>query len=292
MLKGIDISYAQSDVDYKKLSENVDFVIIRCGFGKDKSQKDSRFEKHYKNLKKYGVKVGCYLYSYATNLNSGLEEAKNCYNLIKGKTFELPVFYDLEDKLSSNLEKEDLTKIALDFCEYITNKGYDAGVYANKDWWTNKLIYSNLKDYYVWVAQWNNELTVSFKEDVDFWQYSNKGKIKGITGNVDLNYYYVENVDKIVENLKKSNEEIANEVIAGIWGNGITRKNKIKKAGYNYDAIQKLVNEKMSKKKSNEVIANEVIAGKWGNGKARKLALQANGYDYEAIQKLVNKKMR
>ena len=92
--------------------------------------------------------------------------------------------------------------------------------------------------------------------------------------------------------VKKSNTEIADEVIAGKWGTGTDRKTKLQAAGYDYNAIQKIVNDKMAKpsKKSNEEIAKEVLAGKWGNGIDRKNKLQAAGYDYNAVQKIVNSK--
>lgn len=99
---------------------------------------------------------------------------------------------------------------------------------------------------------------------------------------------------------KKSNETIAQEVINGAWGNGEDRKNKLTVAGYDYNAIQAIVNQKLtgksssntSNKKSNEEIANEVIAGKWGNGDNRKNRLTQAGYDYNAIQKIVNSKLK
>ncbi len=95
---------------------------------------------------------------------------------------------------------------------------------------------------------------------------------------------------------KKSDEEIAQEVINGGWGNGADRKNRLTAAGYDYNTIQGIVNQKLggssaSNKKSNETIANEVIQGKWGNGTDRKNKLTAAGYDYNAIQSIVNKKL-
>ena len=96
----------------------------------------------------------------------------------------------------------------------------------------------------------------------------------------------------------KSVDEVAKEVIAGKWGNGQDRFNKLAAAGYDGNAIQNRVNEILgaktttSNKKSNEVIANEVIQGKWGNGTERKSRLQAAGYDYNAIQTIVNRKLK
>ena len=96
----------------------------------------------------------------------------------------------------------------------------------------------------------------------------------------------------------KSVDEVAKEVIAGQWGNGQDRFNKLAAAGYDGNAVQNRVNEILgaktttTNKKSNEVIANEVIQGKWGNGTERKSRLQAAGYDYNAIQTIVNRKLK
>ena len=96
---------------------------------------------------------------------------------------------------------------------------------------------------------------------------------------------------------QKSNETIAQEVINGAWGNGEDRKNKLIAAGYDYNTIQSIVNQKLgattvTNKKSNETIANEVIQGKWGNGQDRVNKLKSAGYDYNAIQAIVNKKLK
>lgn len=105
----------------------------------------------------------------------------------------------------------------------------------------------------------------------------------------------------LVEAAKKSNEEIAREVIAGWWGNGSARKTNLTKAGYDYSAVQAIVNKLVKgesvaptapAKKSNEEIAREVIAGKWGNGAARKQRLKEAGYNASAIQALVNKMLK
>lgn len=103
-------------------------------------------------------------------------------------------------------------------------------------------------------------------------------------------------VVKWVANTKKSNEEIAKEVIAGKWGNGTDRKNRLTKAGYNYNTIQSIVNQMLSgntsKSKSDLEIAREVIQGKWGNGTARKTRLTLAGYNYNNIQSIVNNLLR
>lgn len=95
---------------------------------------------------------------------------------------------------------------------------------------------------------------------------------------------------------KKSNETIAKEVIAGKWGNGDDRKKRLEKAGYNYNAVQAIVNKLLTpaspNKKTNEQVAKEVIKGLWGNGADRKKRLEKAGYNYNAVQGIVNKLLR
>ena len=137
---------------------------------------------------------------------------------------------------------------------------------------------------------------------VDLHQYTSKGTVKGIGYPVDLNritgtkslQWFTGSGSTPVPTpkpAKKSNEQIADEVIAGKWYNGAARTSALKKAGYDPSTIQAIVNRKLSARKSNEQIANEVIAGKWGNGATRKTKLTQAGYDYNAIQKIVNKKL-
>ena len=89
----------------------------------------------------------------------------------------------------------------------------------------------------------------------------------------------------------KSNEEVAAEVLKGLWGNGVERKERLTKAGYNYNVIQSLVNGNTPTKKSNTEIAREVLKGLWGNGVERKERLTKAGYDYAEIQKIINNKL-
>lgn len=241
MIKGIDISEWQTDVDYMNLkSQGIDFAIISCGYGKNASQKDKMFEKHYAGLKYAGIKVGCYLYSYCNKVENAVLEAKNCLEFIKGKQFDLPIFYDLEDKITRPCGRIEITQMAINFCEEIENNGYKAGIYANLDWFTNLIDINKVKDYKLWLAQWTNNPTTNFH--YDYWQYTDKGKVEGITGNVDMNYCYS---DLTNSNTEKTIEQLANEVIEGKWGNGEERKNRLTNSGYNYQEVQNKVNEKL-----------------------------------------------
>lgn len=291
-MKGIDISEWQENVNYLKLkSQGIDFAIIRCGYGKNKNQKDSKFEAHYRGLKYAGIKVGAYLYSYANTIEGAKAELENCLYFIKDKKFELPIFYDLENAGTTSLaSKETITEMAKVFCDGLIKAGYKAGVYANLNWFKNKMNVKELEQYYIWLAQWGVvEHTADFK--VDIWQYTSNGDIEGISTRVDLNKSYTQTFPQIVN--KKSNEEIANEIIHGKWGNGQERKVRLTNAGYNYEEIQKIVNDRLLKnKKSNYDLATEVIQGLWGNGQDRKNRLTKAGYNYNEIQKIVNERLK
>ena len=110
----IDVSYCQTGVDYNKVKNSgIDAVIIRAGFGKETYQKDSEFETHYRNAKRAGLAVGVYWYSYAYSVAEAKQEAKVCLECIKGKTLELPVYYDLEESGQTRLGMSALTNIAI-----------------------------------------------------------------------------------------------------------------------------------------------------------------------------------
>ena len=239
-MKGVDISTWQKNVDYLKLKEQgIEFAIIRCGF---KSEKDNMFEKHYAGLKYAGIKIGAYFYSYTTSIENSILEAKNCLECIKNKQFDLPIFYDLEDSRTKNLGRYVITECAVKFCEEIERHGYKAGVYANLNWFNNYIDVNRLKQYSIWLAQWKvSKPSANFTPDV--WQYTSEGKLNGIIGNVDMDYLLNENLmDKTPEKVKTV-EELAKEVIDGKWGNGHERFLRLMSAGYDYEKVQKRVNE-------------------------------------------------
>lgn len=184
----IDVSEFQQNIDFAKLKNyDINFVIIRAGYGREISQKDSEFERHYENAKSQGLKIGSYWYSYATTVDDAEKEAIACLECIKNKNFDLPIFYDLEDHSQITLGKENLTKIAEKFCETISSNGFKAGVYANLNWFNNYLDYDYLKSKYpIWLAQYHTENSL----DCDIWQNSDNGKFDGINCNVDTNIIY------------------------------------------------------------------------------------------------------
>jgi len=146
-------------------------------------------------------------------MEAGKLEAENCLSFIEGKEFELPIFYDLEDRITSNaLNKKQITTIALDFCKTIKNAGFEVGVYANLSWFTNFIdVYSLIDEgIKIWLAQWSKAPTANFP--ISYWQYTSDGHVAGIDGRVDMNISYVEipksvnNVEKPVDNLSNNEE--------------------------------------------------------------------------------------
>lgn len=188
-LKGIDISTWQGgNVDFNKLKKDgVEFVIIRAGFGREISQKDNQFENNYKKAKAAGMPVGAYWYSYANSANDAITEAKTCLEVLKGKQFEYPIYFDIEDASMTGLGKNVLTQIVLNFCDTVEKAGYFVGVYSNPNWLKNYLNKSKLDKYTLWLAHWGvNEPGYA----CDLWQYSSNGSVSGISGRVDMNWGY------------------------------------------------------------------------------------------------------
>ena len=296
MIKGIDVSEFQGNIDWTKVkNDGVKFAILKLGniYDTDANYKDSKFDTNYKNARANGIKVGAYIYNYCNtvdNLKKGLDWA---FEKLAGKELDLPLYLDMEDKTIAVETVDSLTNQCNEFAKIVKEKGYKAGVYANLNWLKNELNPSKFdKDISVWVAQYYSKC--EYTGDYDIWQYTSSGKVNGISGNCDMNYLYnediMEDTTSTVED-KKSIDEIADEVIDGKWGNGTDRKTNLEKAGYDYDAVQDRVNEILKEKdnkKSVTEVAKDVINGDYGNGEERKKKLEAEGYNYDTVQAKVN----
>lgn len=189
LFKGIDVSYANGKIDWDKIKDKVDFVIIRCGYGGNFiNQDDVQWYTNVKACEENGIPYGVYLYSYATNTEKAKNEAKHVLRLLKGHNPDYPVFLDLEESRISALGKDKILEIAKVFCKEITDAGYCYGTYGNKYWYDTYLTDIWYDEYPKWIAQYNEEC--SYKGNYDIWQYSKTGKFDGIKCNFDLNYCY------------------------------------------------------------------------------------------------------
>ena len=188
--RGIDVSKWQGNINYNEVKNTgVQFVIARIGYGMYENQKDLEFEDNYTGAINNNLPIGVYLYSYALNENDALREAEVVLKWLNNRKLNLPVYFDIEDKSQSTLSKDTLTRMCETFCTRIEKAGYWAGVYANKYFLTTHLDYKKLeKKYTIWVAQYNDKNT--YKGKYDMWQYTSKGKVNGINGNVDMNILY------------------------------------------------------------------------------------------------------
>lgn len=198
MYKGIDVSIHQGAIDWNKVNAaGIQFAILRAGYGKVISQKDSCFEANYSGAKAAGIPVGAYWYSYAKTPEEARLEADICLKVLKDKQFEYPIFYDVEEQTILSLGKEKVSSIIRAFLEEVEKAGYWVGLYMSAS--PLKIYVSDtiLQRYAIWVAQWSDKLTYSGSYGI--WQYSKKGTVAGINGNVDLDYCYVDYPTKIKE---------------------------------------------------------------------------------------------
>jgi GH25 family lysozyme M1 (1,4-beta-N-acetylmuramidase) len=197
MYKGIDISQFQTNIDwYNVRNSGVQFVILRAGYGK--TAKDPMFENHYAGAKSVGLKVGAYHFFYARSMADAEKEAGNFLACLAGKQFEFPVFLDTEySNYQGWIDKKTLTDMCIAFLEKLEKACYFAGIYANLDWFRNRLDDERLRSYVHWVAQYHS--VCNYSGPYGLWQKSDRGQIAGIPGNVDLDEAY-EDYEPIIRN--------------------------------------------------------------------------------------------
>ena len=265
-MKGLDISSYQGGINFDAIkSVGVEFLILRAGFtgwGTGVNyNKDKSFEHFYNQSKSHNIPVGAYWYSCANTKEKGIEEARYMYeNCLKGKQFEYPIYIDVEDTHHQVNNKRGVTDAIIGFCKYLENLGYYVGIYASDiSGFKDKMYINELNAYDKWVARYGSK--PQYVKNYGMWQSSSSGRINGYNGNLDTDVSYKDYPNIIKSNglngyskqsnnnsNKKSNEQIADEVIAGKWGNGEDRKIRLTNAGYDYQTIQNLVNSKLSNK--------------------------------------------
>lgn len=190
-IQGIDLSYCQTAVDYSKLkSSGIEFVIIQAGYGRDVSQKDKMFEKHYAGCKAAGLKVGAYWYSYAVSEADAVQEAQACLNVIKGKQFDYPIFYDVEENSQFAKGRTFCDSITKAFLSRLEASGYYVGLYTGRYAAQNYFSQSVLNKYALWIAEYGGKLNYDGKYGI--WQNASDWKVNGIATGVDHDYSYVD----------------------------------------------------------------------------------------------------
>ena len=188
-MKGIDVSVHNGKIDWQKAkADGIEFAILRAGYGRLASQKDKRFEQNYSGAKAAGIPVGAYWYSYAMSPEEAELEADVFLSVIKGKQFEMPVYFDLEEKKQFDLGKEKVSAIMRAFLERVESAGYFTGLYGSASPLFTHTADDIKSHYTIWLAHWVDRTNYSGAYAV--WQYSEKGKVDGISGNVDLDICY------------------------------------------------------------------------------------------------------
>lgn len=287
---GIDISRWQGDFNFDAaVKEGVEFVIVKGGGGDDGLYVDSKFDRNYKEAKKRKLPVGVYWFSKALSVAEAKKEAEYFVtNVLKGRQFELPVYFDVETSDQARLGKKALTDITLAWLNAVQSEGYWVGVYSYVSFFNDYLDDSRLQGFAHWVAEWSKECSYEGKEGVlGMWQFGGeKNAIRStqIAGQtVDQDYMLLDYpqmikskglngfpkqttqtaskpAEKPATPKKKSVTTIAKEVIAGKWGNGAERKAKLEAAGYSYEDVQKKVEALLEAEKPKEIV-HTVVKG-------------------------------
>ena len=183
-------------IDWESIkAQGYDFVILKVG--SDVSGKSPTFDMDYEGAKAAGLGVGAYYYAYSSTVSGTRNDAQEVLEWIKGKQFEYPIYYDIEEKyLSNNLSKDSLTELITVFIEELQANGYYSALYCNNNWLVNKLdTQTMLERFDLWYARypgtedptWNEEL---YGKTLSMWQFSKKGIVEGFDTEIDLNYCY------------------------------------------------------------------------------------------------------
>ena len=184
LARGIDVSRWQGEINWSQVAaDDVSFVMLGT---RSKGAVDPYFHRNIQQASAVGVKVGVYIYSLATTVEMAEAEADFVLDLIHDYPVSYPVAFDMEDSTQGNLSKEELAAIANAFCKKISDSGYYPIIYANENWLKNKLDMS-LMDYPVWVARYSAR--PSYQNPV-MWQATSTGSVKGINGNVDIDFQF------------------------------------------------------------------------------------------------------
>ena len=194
--KGIDVSVWNGSINWAQTKKEIDFAILRIGYGREVSQKDTRFEANYAGCKANNIPVGGYWYNYAKTVDDAKREADACIKCLNGRKFDYPIWYDIEDNSVFATGKENVSKIAEVFCEALKAAGYKVGLYSS--YYTFQTYFTDeVKNKYdIWLAHVGNGgaplSNTDYPGHKEMWQYSWKGRYSGINGDVDEDWSYVD----------------------------------------------------------------------------------------------------
>ena len=192
---GIDVSSWQGDIDWDKVRESgISFVIVRSGYRGSVTGaivKDRNFDANVSGALRAGLEVGVYFVTQAVNETEAVEEASAVMEMCSSYDLQLPIYLDVEGSnggRGDRIDKETRTAVCEAFCRTLENAGQQGGVYACRYWLTNNIDPSKLDRYDIWLAEYRS--TPLYSGYFSMWQYTSKGRVDGIEGNVDFDIYY------------------------------------------------------------------------------------------------------
>ena len=193
----IDVSTYNGDIDWNAVkAAGVDYAIIRVGYrgyGTARLVQDRRFEQNMRGAINAGIRVGAYIVTQAVNTEEAVEEASFIVEKCRGYNVTLPLAIDVEwagnsyeEGRANSISASTRTDVINAFARTVMNSGYAAMAYANKDWFENKIYSGNLfSSCKIWLAQYRNT-EYTYGGRVNMWQYTSKGRVDGINGDVDI----------------------------------------------------------------------------------------------------------
>lgn len=309
-LNVIDVSAHNGKINWKSVKGKVDAVIIRAGYrGYSPAGKlavDKNFYVNAEGAREQGIPIGVYWLSQALNEAEAREEARYLATLLKPYDIDYPVYLDSEycaqngEGRGDRIGKDQRTKNALVFLAEIKAAGYKAGLYCAESWFSDEIDGAAIRKagYTIWCARLAGKPRIG---NHDAWQYSWKGKVPGIPGDVDLNYFYKDftgkTTTKPVQKPATTSAGTTYKVKKGDTLSAIAKKygtTYAKLAAFNgiKDPNKIYTGQVLKIPKSVTEIAKEVISGKWGNGAERKKRLTEAGYNYSEVQKKVTELLK
>lgn len=255
--QGIDVSHYQGNIDWSKVAgSGRKFAILKAMYEAQSHRIDETFEANYRGAGQTGIARGVYIFIASASIRDPEGDVKALLRILNDRPLEYGVWLDYESEALQRLGKEKIAQLTDIYDRSIRAAGYFVGIYCNKAWY-DCLISDSLKNRFdFWIARYpkndigayngKSSLKPSYKSAVA-WQYSSKGIIPGIKTKVDLDVDFDGIVNMIAKTpYKKTNEEIAQEVLENKWGTKDTnpsREKLLTMAGYDYQAIRKIVNE-------------------------------------------------
>ena len=259
---GIDVSHYQKDIDWKQVADSgKKFAILKCMYEAQSHIKDEYFEENYRKSGIYGLSRGVYIFIASSSIADPEGDARALLKHLADRPLEYGIWLDYEAAVLRQQGKKKIEDMTYIYANMFRSAGYYTGIYCNKDWYDHVITDMLKNDFDFWIARYpkndvgdynpKSSLRPSYRTAVA-WQYSSKGIVPGINGNVDLDVDFDGVVNLLAkEPYKKSNEEIVQEVLDGKWGTKDTKPSREKlltMAGYDYSLIRRMVNERLSRK--------------------------------------------